>query len=417
MNATQDFSRSMSQSNPVFGDVVYVSDNRELAEHGYITPMQLVYTRGKDPKTNEFVDFEITTETRLDNFIDNLINIATTHDNKISTDSGGRRRGFLFVTVRGNAFLECIYNSKKFLGWAVENKVGVYMTSSKTDNIDYTGGGRIKKADKPYWEPEIFDISEFGHILNGEVDVTSPYKKLELTPKETKTHINLLINIEQLNTGTDLPGLNGVYISRPIDKDMPIAIQIPGRCCRPDIEDKNIIGNVANCPENNINTPYVKPYGYIYVCVDEFTKEEFDGLHEAFGFYYENYYMHKMILESRPVGTKKDDEPNNSNKSTDTVVQTNKYVAGKVFEETVFNLMDCIYYSKQGDLDTFKNKTLEKFMESGWFERIVDPEGDAAFLRNDYDEYNEVLSDHFSTSFTVIKKGEKFREKLQKIEK
>ena len=314
-----DFNNVMNQSNPVFGEIAYVSDNKDMAMHGYITPMNLVYTRSKE---NEgWASYKEDIAERAKAFVESLMHIAEIHDKKIRKDSAGRRRGFLFVTVSGNRYLEAVRNSSKFLKWANENKVGVYMTSAETDRLDYTGEGRIKKATGKNWAKrsngsETFKIEEFLDILNGRCDEDATYKEFELTAEETYNYMNILININQCNSGINLPALNGVYISKALDKDSPAAIQIPGRACRPDKDDQPKVGKIENCPANNPDHHgYVKPYGYIYTCLDEFTYDEYKNMKEVFELYYQDYFMVKTTLETRQAGAKKKpDEPDNNNK-------------------------------------------------------------------------------------------------------
>lgn len=306
------FEDAMNQSNPVFGEIAYVSNNKDMAEHGYITPMNLVYTRTKD--SNGWESYKKDIGERLNAFIDSLIHIAEIHDINIVNDSKERRRGFLLVTVSGNQYLEAVRNSSKFLTWANNHEVGVYMTSAGTDKYTWCGKGRIKKAKAKDWEKnstgsdKLFEIEDFVKIINGTCDVNDDYKDLELTREEINNHMNIILNINQCNTGIDLPSLNGVYISKLLNKDNPDAIQIPGRTCRPDSDDQLKIGKKENCPVRNPNNDYVKPYAYIYMCLDEFTFEERADIQETFDLYYKEYFMAKITLETRYAGVGDEDE-------------------------------------------------------------------------------------------------------------
>lgn len=376
-----DRSNSRSQSNPAFGRVAYVSDNEDLAKHGFITPMNLVYVRGIEKKTGNYVAYKDDYEERVKDFVDNLMYISELHDQTIQKDSGGRRRGFLFVTVPSNNYLEEIYTSSKFLAWANANKVGVYMTSAGTDNELYLGEGRIKKAESLTWAKrvtnsgtyEAFKINEFIGILNGEAE-SEDCEEFVLTKEEINSHMNILININQCNSGINLPSLNGAYFARYFQKDMPDTIQVPGRTCRADSEDVAKVGKIENCPCVNPNHGYVKPYSYIYVCLDEFAPDQLHDIHEAVQFFYRDYYMAKTYVNTPERGLRNDDnEPKNSDKEPEDIVAASSYEL-KDFESVNVDLLAMVLSNNEG----FTKECMDQIMNAN----------------DKIDEYPEIFNEH-----------------------
>lgn len=361
----EDFSTSYSQSNPVFGKCIYSASSRDLAEHGYTTP--LIAIESCQIKDNDIVNVsgeEITDI--LSYFVDDLIIAVKDLDKRIVIDSKGKRRAFMFVTVPGNSFLRALRYSERFNNFINENRVGVYMTSSPINfidekgNRDYYGGGYIKKAKNNFFESKQYSISDFLKIIN---NVSSIDNNLQLTNEEIYNNINILVNIDQCNTGINLPGLNGVYIARSLEANNPLSVQIPGRICRPDKEDLNIIGNKETSAYSE-NCQYIKPFGYIYIPVGLFTGEEFDNLRESMIIMYNNNSLFKLITLKTNIGlSNKNDEPNNEDKS----------IEEELFDfrkepnwSTDFNKIDLLKQSIFGNLTDFKNKITIKIIKSSF---------------------------------------------------
>ena len=315
------FSKVLNQSNPIFGKLVFNTDRemtKRMTEKGFITPLTAVIISSTDPQTNEAVNVsgdEI--DKRLSHFLYSLRMATLDLDARIKQNSNGTRRAFMFVTVRGNAYLKKVRYDADFNKWLRDNNIGVYMTSSFLPNgieNDYDGGGQIKKANELNWADAKIGISDFIDIING---CSEKFPHLNLTTEEINNNINILLNIEQANTGVNLPALNGTFISRLLDKNNPLALQIPGRSCRPDEEDKSNI-NMWNLDPNFTITDrstLVKPKSYIYFSADEFSHEEFDKCKEVLNIIYSNFYMTKPIILEDMAGIGKEDEPDNSNKN------------------------------------------------------------------------------------------------------
>ena len=316
------FSKVLNQSNPIFGKLVFNTDRemtKRMTEKGFITPLTAVILSSTDPQTNEAVNVSgDEMDKRLSHFLYSLRMATLDLDARIKQNSNGTRRAFMFVTVRGNAYLKKVRYDADFNKWLRDNNIGVYMTSSFLPNgieNDYDGGGQIKKANELNWTDAKIGISDFIDILNG---CSEKFHNLNLTTEETNNNINILLNIEQANTGVNLPALNGVFISRLLDKNDPLALQIPGRSCRQDDEDKPNV-NMWNMDPNFTITDrstLVKPKSYIYFSADEFSQEEFEKCKEVLNIIYSNFYMTKPIILDDEAGLGDGEkEPDNSNKN------------------------------------------------------------------------------------------------------
>ncbi len=307
------FEKSMSQSNPMFGRVVYRSNPRELAEKGYTTPLQCIILN--QYQNNEKVETN-TQESKVKYFVTDLVDAIKDLDDRIKTDSKGQRRAFMFVTVPGNGYLSELYHSKYFNNFIMNEEVGVYMTSSPINhkdsegNRDYAGGGYIKKAESYNWESTHFKITDFIDIINNKSSNT----ELNLTKNEINTHINILINIDQCNTGVNLPGLNGVYFGRAIDENDPLFIQIPGRSCRSDSDDNDLIGD-ENTNAYSENCKYVKPFAYIYLPAGLLNYDEFEQMERSIRMlYYKSALTRIKMIDIMKGCGNKDNSPDNTTK-------------------------------------------------------------------------------------------------------
>ena len=360
----EDFSTSYSQSNPVFGRCIYSASSRDLAEHGYTTPLIAIESyQIKDNNIINVASDEITDI--LSYFVDDLIIAVKDLDKRIVIDSKGKRRAFIFVTVPGNSFLRALRFSERFNNFINENQIGVYMTSSPINfidekgNRDYYGGGYIKKAKNNFFESKQYSISDFLKIIN---NVDSLDNKLNLTDEEIYNHINILINIDQCNTGVNLPGLNGVYLAKYLDRNNTLTVQIPGRICRPDSNDLSIIGDI-NTSAYSKNCKYVKPFGYIYIPVGLFTEEELDKIKEIMQVLYYNNALYRIAMETIPKGFGNTTELNNSNTENETeeIIFSNKKDPNwtSIFEKT--DLLKEIIF---GEFNKFKEKINLKFFSS-----------------------------------------------------
>lgn len=366
----EDFTKSFSQSNPAFGRCIYEAPARELAESGYTTPLQAIESYQIKDGEMLNVSCEDISE-QLKYFVDDLIIAIKDLDKRIIVDSKGKRRAFMFVTVPGNAYLRMLKYSDRFKAFITENEVGVYMTSSPVNHKDpigekdYNGGGYIKKATNNYWETKQYNISDFIKIIN---NINAP-NNLGLTSDEINSHINILINIDQCNTGINLPGLNGVYIARCLDKDNPLSVQIPGRICRPDKDDILIIGNKETSAYSD-NCNYVKPFGYIYIPVGLFTEEEFSTLRDTFIQMYYNNSLIRVLMLKNNIGLTNSNELNNTDKdSFEEVIIDYKHVKDPNWN-TDFNKIDLLKDIMFGDPSIFKDKISDKIISVSLEDKI-----------------------------------------------
>ncbi len=357
-----DFTKSLSQSNPIFGKCVYKTNAINLAMHGYTTPLQAIYI--KEEENGEILNVSYEEEhVKLKYFVNDLIIAIKNLDNKIVQDSKGQRRAFMFVTVPSNRYLRALKNSDQFGEFIINNEVGVYMTSSPINHKDpngdkdYAGGGYVKKAKNNYWEPKHFKIEEFIDILNNTNNV-----QIGLTTEEVNNHINVLVNIDQCNTGVNLPGLNGVYFGRYFDENNPLVVQIPGRICRPDNMDLGIIGD-ENTSAYSKKCNYVKPFGYIYIPVGLLTMEELENTKRIMEVLYHNNALKRVTMETIPKGFGDNIEPNNSDKEPE--VEEIPFEHKKAPNwNTLFECTDLLKNVLFGNIIDFKNKITHKIIRA-----------------------------------------------------
>jgi hypothetical protein len=178
---------------------------------------------------------------------------------------------------------------------------------------------------------------------------------LNLTTEETNNNINILLNIEQANTGVNLPALNGVFISRLLDKDDPLALQIPGRCCRQDDEDKPNVNMWNIDPDFTITdrSTLVKPKSYVYFSADEFSYDEFNQCKEVLNIIYSNFYMTKPVILEDMAGIGKEEEPDNSNKNMPELKEGKEW---KLKYDTHVEVIDLLSSTRYEDVEAIRYK-------------------------------------------------------------
>lgn len=353
------FSKVLNQSNPIFGNLVFRTDRemtKKMTEKGFITPLTAVILSSTDKQTHEAVNVSADEmDKKLSHFLYSLRMATLDLDARIKQNSNGTRRAFLFVTVRGNAYLKKVRNDANFNKWLRDNNIGVYMTSSFIPNgieNDYDGGGQIKKANESNWADAKIGISDFIDIING---CSEKFANLNLTTEETNNNINILLNIEQANTGVNLPALNGVFISRLLDKDDPLALQIPGRCCRQDDEDKPNVNMWNIDPDFTITdrSTLVKPKSYVYFSADEFSYDEFNQCKDVLNIIYSNFYMTKPVILEDMAGIGKEEEPDNSNKNMPELKEGKEW---KLKYDTHVEVIDLLSSTRYEDVEAIRYK-------------------------------------------------------------
>ena len=361
------FSRVLNQSNPIFGKLVFRTDRemtKKMTEKGFITPLTAVIMSSTDKETNEAVNVSADEmDKKLSHFLYSLRMATLDLDARIKQNSKGTRRAFLFVTVRGNMYLKKVRNDANFNKWLRDNNIGVYMTSSFIPNgieNDYDGGGQIKKANEYTWSNKKVGISDFIDIIN---NCSEKFPELNLTTEETNNNINILLNIEQANTGVNLPALNGVFISRLLDKNNPLALQIPGRCCRQDYEDVPNVNKWNIDPEFIISdrSTLVKPKSYVYFSADEFSYDEFEQCREILDIIYSNFYMTKPIILEDMSGIGKEDEPDNSNKVIPDLAEGREW---KLKYDTHKEVIDLLVNTRYEDVENLRYKFFKYLKET-----------------------------------------------------
>jgi hypothetical protein len=153
----------------------------------------------------------------------------------------------------------------------------------------------------------------------------------------------------------NLPALNGVFISRLLDKDDPLALQIPGRCCRQDDEDKPNVNMWNIDPDFTITdrSTLVKPKSYVYFSADEFSYDEFNQCKEVLNIIYSNFYMTKPVILEDMAGIGKEEEPDNSNKNMPELKEGKEW---KLKYDTHKEVIDLLSMTRYEDIEAIRYK-------------------------------------------------------------
>ena len=259
--------KDMKHAKDVYGDIIIEKPPRELVISKHICPINLILL--EIPDKNGKIKNRQTLFSTPTSVMDSIMTSANSlfkkvEQNQINSNipETERKQGVLFVTVNGNKHLtemiEC--NGKKgqeFAAWRAKNDVDLYIIS----------------AEKRGW----IDYSETPDMIGDEIDLGKEafLRRLEEINK-TRHHKAIIVFIDMLAEGVDLPDINGVLLLRALDENTAKILQVIGRAVRRDDDDRNLIEN------NNIkfddSNKFKKPCAYVYIPFVNFSKYEIDTI-------------------------------------------------------------------------------------------------------------------------------------------
>lgn len=253
MTATPAF-RSNGQDmsdEEAYGLVIYGKEPRELVVSKHIVPLNMVLlqTLNKDGEIKSREQMFATPAAVIDTIQTAAISLfEKVKQNQIAagTPETEMKNGVLFGRISGNKHLEEILHptskaSKKFRDWRKTNEVDLYLISSDK-------GGCID-----YCDTNLFDETgkDKGWFLE---------RLMEIGKKRKNKAI--ILNIDMLSEGIDLPEINGVIICSAIENPAKL-LQIIGRSVRRDNYDRKFIEDVSI--EWDDFKKFRKPVSYVYI--------------------------------------------------------------------------------------------------------------------------------------------------------
>ena len=264
---TSDRPEHDMNSEEIYGKKIIELYPKDLIDGKFICPIKVIIQDLTNRKTAEVIKDIGSVQSAIESIKNGFISLQE----KIVKDSKGQKHAILFVSVRGNKYLKEILNpqtkeGKSFKVWRKNNCVDLYMTSAELK-------GEIDFYDK--------DDPEDLHGLDKE-DFIMELNKIDGSRKA------IIINIDQLSEGIDVPNMNGAMFLRGEGNDPAKFIQFIGRCVRRADEDRKLINdeNVKWDDEDK----FIKPCAYVYVAEsyleDSVTKETMsvlDKIYVAYG--------------------------------------------------------------------------------------------------------------------------------------
>jgi superfamily II DNA or RNA helicase len=251
----------------VYGDIIIEKQPRELVLGKHICPINLILQETTDKSgaiktrndiftnTNEVINSIMTAA-------DSLFAKVKQNQENSNIPENEQKQGVLFVSVNGNKHLTEIIECKKknqgqkFASWRERNDVDLYIISSEKEGwIDYPETKEV--GDKLDLNKETF-LEEL-HKIN----------------KERKNK-SIIIFIDMLAEGVDLPDINGVLLLRALDDNTAKIMQIIGRAVRRDDNDRKLI-NDASVQFNDYDK-FKKPCAYVYLPTAVYSRNESENI-------------------------------------------------------------------------------------------------------------------------------------------
>ncbi len=249
----------------VYGDIIIEKHPRELVFGKHICPINLVIQESFDKNGNVKTRNEMfSSSTKVINSImtaaNSLFNKVEENQINANIPEEERKAGVLFVSVTGNKHLtemmECNKAiGKKFAAWRENNDVDLYLISAEK-------GGCIDYSETKGWENLELNKEEF-------------LKRLEQINK-TRKNKSIIVFIDMLAEGVDLPDINGVLILRQLDDNAAKIMQIIGRAVRRDDADRKLIKD--DSIKFSDYSKFKKPCAYVYLPSVNYTKNESENI-------------------------------------------------------------------------------------------------------------------------------------------
>ena len=240
----------------------------ELVEGKFITPIKLIIMDLMD-KENKIISYD-EKQNKVSNQLEAIMSVFESHTKKIHNDSNNKKEPILFVSVSGNKILEEINNpttriGKKFKSWRINESVDLYTTSSE------------QKGYIDYFEDDEHDLRD----LNKDEFIEHLNKEVKGGRK------TIIIQIDQLTEGIDLPCINGALNLRSNGKNPAKFLQFIGHAVRRDDEDRKLILNEE--VKWNDTEKFVKPSAYVYMATNTNADDEIRMQIDVLEHLYQNY--------------------------------------------------------------------------------------------------------------------------------
>ena len=282
----------------IYGKKIIELYPKNLIDGKYICPIKVIIQDLTTKGTSDVIKDIGSIQSAIESIKNGYVSL----DQKIKKDSKENKKAILFVSVRGNRYLKEILNpqtkeGKSFKVWRKNNSVDLYITSSELK-------GEIEFFDK--------NDEENLHGLDKE-DFIVELNKIDGSRKA------IVINIDQLSEGIDVPNMNGAMFLRGEGNDPAKFIQFIGRCVRRADEDRSLV------LDKNVNwydeDKFVKPYAYVYIAQsyleDSVTKETLSVLDKLYASYGDIIFKGTYVEDLEGANKQIIDNPTGKDKNKD----------------------------------------------------------------------------------------------------
>lgn len=305
----------------IYGKEIINKKPFELVEGKFITPIKLIIMDLLD-EDNKIIEYT-EDQKKVYHQLNAIMSVFDSHTNKIHNDSKDAKEPILFVSVGGNKILEEIINpktriGKKFKSWRINYNIDLYTTSAEL------------KGYIDYFEDDDHDLKDLSK------DDFVDHLNKEVTGKR-KT---IIIQIDQLTEGIDLPCINGALNLRSNGKNPAKFLQFIGRAVRRDDADRKLVLNEE--VKWNDEDKFVKPTAYVYMATNTNAQDELSMQIDILEHLYKNYgdIIFKSTFIEKMNGTdEKVPENPDINKFNDNTKEV-KNVNIKKYMEYLINLVN-----------------------------------------------------------------------------
>lgn len=262
----------------IYGDFIIERQPKEMVEGKYICPIKAIVLDLVDKQDNIIFkqnnkDSKLSVKQVMKAIIESyksLTNKLASHA-RLSNKSLGREP-VLFVSLPGIKFIRELIHSPEFCAYRKNNNIDLYATCSDEEikgTIDLCMG-----EDDNEIEYQGIDKDKFLTLMIENVG-------------NKRTNGAIIINVDQLSEGVDLPEIDGVVILRNLEDNAAKLIQIIGRGVRRDKNDRALI------TDKNINwndtLAFAKPCTYVYFPTVNYSKQELSDTVRLMFKLYESY--------------------------------------------------------------------------------------------------------------------------------
>ena len=322
-----------------YGTVIYGKEPRELVVSKHIVPLNMVLlqTLDKNDEIKSRGQMFATPAAVIDAIQTAAISLfekVKQNQMNAGTPEAEMKNGVLFGRISGNKHLGEILHpttkaAKKFKDWRKANDVDLYLISAEK-------GGCIDYCDTAFFDETGKDKGQF----------------LEKLMEIGKTRKNkaIILNIDMLSEGIDLPEINGVIICSAIENPAKL-LQIIGRSVRRDDYDRRFIEDVSI--KWNEFEKFRKPVSYVYVPTVVNDEAEMKGivniLEKIYAAYGDINFTTTSIEYHDGTSKKINDNPDQNEELTNEEKATGKFgkLKHKLIEQSLMGLCKSAEYKHE----------------------------------------------------------------------